>query len=109
MSAARPRLERGRAALPRGGVMTSSEPRRLAGTGLLACVVLLGGCREQAGVVLEGRPAPDIQALAVDGQPFHLSDHRDKVVLLTFGYTSCPDVCPLTLSRLKGLLRRLGP
>lgn len=30
--------------------------------------------------------------------PFHLKDLRGKVVLLYFGYTNCPDICPTTLS-----------
>jgi protein SCO1/2 len=34
---------------------------------------------------------------------------RGKIVLLFFGYAHCPDVCPLTLSRLSTVLKRLGP
>jgi protein SCO1/2 len=43
------------------------------------------------------------------GQPFRLSDQRGKVVLLYFGYTSCPDVCPTTLAALAAVRRALGP
>lgn len=39
----------------------------------------------------------------------HATDYRGKYVLLYFGYTHCPDVCPLTLSRLKLVLSKLGP
>lgn len=39
---------------------------------------------------------------AVDGRTF-----RGKVVLLYFGYTNCPDVCPATLANLAGMLNRL--
>ncbi len=35
------------------------------------------------------------------GEPFSLSDLRGRFVLLTFGYTSCPDVCPLTLNEFR--------
>ena len=42
------------------------------------------------------------------GQPFHLTDARGKVVLMLFGYTHCPDVCPDTLTRIKVLMNRLG-
>ncbi|MGH7995379.1 MAG: SCO family protein [Opitutaceae bacterium] len=36
------------------------------------------------------------------------ADFRGKVVLLYFGYTHCPDVCPETMSRLSGILRSMG-
>lgn len=42
------------------------------------------------------------------GEPVHLHDFDGKLVLLLFGYTSCPDVCPLTLNKLATLLRDLG-
>lgn len=52
--------------------------------------------------------APEIEAADMNGRAFRLSEHRGSVVLVTFGYTSCPDVCPMTLARLKGLRERLG-
>lgn len=42
------------------------------------------------------------------GQPFSLSSQRGKVVMLFFGYTMCPDVCPTTLSKLATVASRLG-
>lgn len=36
------------------------------------------------------------------------ADFRGKVVVLEFGYTSCPDVCPTTLANLSRVLRELG-
>jgi len=36
------------------------------------------------------------------------TDYRDHVLLVYFGYTHCPDACPLTLSRLKSALAKLG-
>ena len=52
------------------------------------------------------------------GKDFHLADHngkersladfRGKVVVLFFGYTHCPDVCPTTLSELAETMKRLG-
>ncbi|MEJ2362178.1 MAG: SCO family protein [Gammaproteobacteria bacterium] len=38
----------------------------------------------------------------------HATDYRGKYALLYFGYTHCPDVCPLTLTRLKRVLSNLG-
>lgn len=92
--------ESGRACAPR--------PFVLAGL-LSGLLVLPAGCRRaDADLELTPKPAPDIQARAVDGRDFHLGDHRGRLVVLTFGYTSCPDVCPLTLARLRTLLARLG-
>jgi len=42
------------------------------------------------------------------GREVSLSEYRDKVVLLFFGYTSCQDVCPATLAHLQSLVRGLG-
>ena len=41
--------------------------------------------------------------------PLHLADLRGKVVLVYFGYTSCPDVCPTSLAATAAGLRRLAP
>ena len=43
------------------------------------------------------------------GKTRRLEDFRGKVVILVFGYTNCPDVCPTTLSDLANLRRGLGP
>ncbi len=42
------------------------------------------------------------------GQVRTAADYRGKVVILYFGYTHCPDVCPLTLSKLHQVMRKLG-
>ena len=44
-----------------------------------------------------------------NGVPRTLADFRGKVVLVNFGYTRCPDVCPTTLSDLASAVRKLGP
>lgn len=43
-----------------------------------------------------------------NGQRFELSSLRGKAVLIFFGYTSCPDVCPTTLSKLSSVYKDLG-
>jgi len=43
------------------------------------------------------------------GQLRRLEDFRGKAVVLFFGYTHCPDVCPTTLADLAQVMRQLGP
>jgi len=43
------------------------------------------------------------------GRERSLADFRGKAVVLFFGYTQCPDVCPTTLAELGEAMRRLGP
>jgi len=43
-----------------------------------------------------------------NGQPRTLADFKGKVVVVFFGYTHCPDVCPTTLSELAGIKKALG-
>ena len=43
-----------------------------------------------------------------NGRPRTLADFRGKVVVLNFGYTQCPDICPTTLADLAVALRSLG-
>lgn len=44
-----------------------------------------------------------------NGQRRSLADFRDRVVVIFFGYTSCPDICPTTLARLAEVMKALGP
>jgi protein SCO1 len=46
---------------------------------------------------------------ASDGKEVGAADYRGKVILLYFGYTFCPDVCPTTLLNLTVVLKKLGP
>jgi protein SCO1 len=46
-------------------------------------------------------------ALTRNGQSFSLADHRGQVVLLYFGYTFCPDVCPTSMAVIRQALRQL--
>lgn len=43
-----------------------------------------------------------------DGQTVNASNYRGKIVLLYFGYTHCPDICPATLGTLSLALHQLG-
>ncbi|HET6231668.1 MAG TPA: SCO family protein [Longimicrobiaceae bacterium] len=53
-------------------------------------------------------PATDFSLVDHEGRPVTLASYRGKAVLLFFGYTHCPDVCPLTLARLSGVLAGMG-
>jgi protein SCO1/2 len=46
---------------------------------------------------------------AEDGKTVTEADYRGRIVLLYFGYTNCPDVCPTTLTNVADILKRLGP
>ncbi|MET0681960.1 MAG: SCO family protein [Casimicrobiaceae bacterium] len=81
---------------------------------IIALALALTGC---------GRGGPQFKTSDVTGsamgRDFALTDHngkartladfRGKAVVLFFGYTQCPDVCPTTLATLAEALRRLGP
>lgn len=43
------------------------------------------------------------------GKARTLADFRGKAVVLFFGYTSCPDICPTTLARFAEVVKALGP
>jgi protein SCO1/2 len=45
---------------------------------------------------------------ASDGKTVTAADYKGKIVLLEFGYTFCPDVCPTTLLNLSTMLKSLG-
>jgi protein SCO1/2 len=43
-----------------------------------------------------------------NGKPRHLEDFRGKAVVLFFGFTHCPDICPTTLAETAAALKKLG-
>jgi protein SCO1/2 len=44
-----------------------------------------------------------------NGKPRTLADYKGKVVVVFFGYTQCPDVCPTTMADLAAVMQKLGP
>jgi protein SCO1/2 len=95
--------------------------RAAAGTVTLVTVVaVLAGCAGSSAesprphVALRGEKvlsttASDFSLHDQHGRVVRLSGERGKVVLLTFLYTSCPDVCPTTAAALSVVVRTLGP
>ena len=53
-------------------------------------------------------PGGDFQLSSVEG-PVRLSDFQNQLVLIYFGYTHCPDICPTALALTTGALNQLSP
>lgn len=67
-----------------------------------------GKSQLRGGVLEPPATAPEMVLTDQQGRPFQLSEQQGKVVLLFFGYASCPDVCPTTLAELTRVMRQLG-
>ena len=52
--------------------------------------------------------APEFTLTDHNGSEVSLADFDDKIVLLFFGYTNCPDICPMTLSVANNTVDKLG-
>ena len=92
---------------------------RWAALGLIGLLVVVVAVLE-----LRPRHEPTREMVAVQsgialGGPFHLTDdtgravtdadYRGRWMLVFFGYSNCPDECPLTLQKMAGALNKLGP
>lgn len=110
-----------------------SSSRTFAALALAAVAVLLTACSDDApapapdnpgGALISGveegtfrgaEPAspyrmPDLTLTATNGRPFNLvTDTAYPVTLVFFGYTHCPDVCPLVMSDVTSALTQLPP
>jgi len=80
---------------------------------LALAAVLLAGCGDeeykfQGGTLLPLSTTADFQLTDQYGEPWTMSEQTGKVVLLYFGYTTCPDACPTTLSDWIEVKRLLG-
>ncbi|MGZ9031047.1 MAG: SCO family protein [Burkholderiaceae bacterium] len=81
---------------------------------LLLFAILLAACdsgkpRFNSVDVTGANYARDFRLTDFNGKPRSLADFRGKVVVVFFGYTQCPDVCPTTLSDMAEVKKRLGP
>jgi protein SCO1 len=81
-------------------------------TGLAACDGKAPGAAARPsfkGVDITGAEYARTLALTdADGHPRTLADYKGKVVVVFFGYTQCPDVCPTTMAELAEVKRQLG-
>ena len=95
--------------------------RRRHGTWLVAALVVACACGERSadareraletgfhGVVLEEPIArPDFTLTATDGTPYDFRQRTEgRLALLFFGYTNCPDICPVHMANLSAVLAR---
>jgi protein SCO1 len=101
------------------------KENRLVEYGLMVFVVLLGaaiisvavfwpsgeqrvqGQSDHRTLPLAAAPTGGDFQLSREGESFDLADYRGKVVLLYFGYTFCPDVCPTSLALMRQAFRQL--
>jgi protein SCO1/2 len=87
---------------------------------LLGVAILLG-LGVTLGIGILGRPytyqgsyidppvlASDFQLTDQNGQSYRLSGQQGKAVIMFFGYTNCPDICPATLAEFKQVKEKLG-
>ena len=73
--------------------------------------LVLGPQREytfQGSLIEPAVAAPYFELTDMNGQPFQLSQLADQVVVMFFGYTGCPDVCPVTLTEFLQIRSKLG-
>lgn len=106
----------------------SNRPKRL--VILLSVIVVLSGALAAYGLYMVNRlqqqtptvaeasfhgflldppsPAPPVELIDQYGNEFRLADHKGDVVVMFFGYTNCPDVCPATLAYYTQIKRELG-
>ena len=79
---------------------------------LASAIALLAACASKPNWQLDDVSGhlPDLKFRMTNdlGKPVTAATYRGKVVVLYFGYTHCPDVCPLTLVHLHTVLQRLG-
>lgn len=86
----------------------SAARRAVAILALLATLAAHAAPALKAGVFEPPRAAPQVALTGSDGRDFDLARLRGKVVLLSFGFTSCPAVCPTTLATLAQARAALG-
>ena len=80
----------------------------LAGFATYSALPKPGSARFHGTTYEEIAPAADFRLTDQDGRAVTLESYRGTPVLLFFGYTQCPDICPLTLDRLGRAIRAAG-
>ncbi|MBI3732545.1 MAG: SCO family protein [Chloroflexi bacterium] len=77
----------------------------------LAAALVLSACGSgyslRGGVIEPPKFAPDFTLTDQNGRAFRLSDQRGKIVLIFFGYSACPNVCPVSVAQMAAARREL--
>lgn len=82
----------------------------------LAAAIVLAACARapeaeapaDAAIPLSEQFSSDFSLVDMNGAPAGSADFRGKVMVVYFGFASCPDVCPLALSKLSAALNELS-
>ena len=103
-----------------GGYLQGVRLLAAVGALLLLTASLAAGCGGGGKAAVEPPPSfaggaltppkatPDFSLSDAHGRTFTMSEERGKLVLVTFIYTHCPDVCPLIAQNLNDALQQLG-
>ena len=74
-----------------------------------ACaLIVLGGCEHEAAPPPVADFDPSFRLVDVNGRAVTDEDFDSQLRLVFFGYTSCPDICPITLTSISAALESLG-
>jgi len=74
-----------------------------------ACaLIVLGGCEHEAAPPPVADFDPSFRLVDVNGRAVTDEDFDSQLRLVFFGYTSCPDICPITLTNISAALESLG-
>lgn len=75
---------------------------------LIFFILTSGECRKKGSELEVMKLGGDFSLVDQDGNPFTLKNARGRVVLLFFGYTTCPDFCPATMAKIQKAYDILG-
>ena len=90
----------------RSGFLKAGLPRIL----IVSVLVLFAACgktQDDVDLPVYDAIGGDFSLPSTQEKNFTLSDHQGKVILLNFGFTHCPDVCPMVLTRLAKVNKKL--
>lgn len=96
-----------------GSLFSMMGLSRRASIAALAAAAVLAGCygehpKFKSTDVTGAEWGKTLSLTGHDGKPRTLADFQGKLVVLTFGFTHCPDVCPTTLAEVAQMLASLG-